>query len=469
MTRINLPLELVLEILLYLPRSDLKQIRLVCRSLVEPVNPYLFDIIVLAAVQVNLEHTRLMLRHFDRYIKVVMVSLTAFYTLSKPDYCAEVIRNFEWAKVERTRYQWRKHLDLGFATYSKLCGEASDILSTGQISELFREAIVKIPSIRRLVITDKYREKPINDLTMADYCPSLDCRFSHEAHAYFRPAYGEGIVGFGDNSQSAMRSILLALSTTSSNIREFTTEFDVESEALMVTPSALDMPSLQMNQGRDFLSRLTKLWLTLSAIPWTEEVPMSHGSVAKALAHACSLKSLIVDIRDGMEDCADHLGISTFRATLDGCKFPKLRTFILAFASVEESELKTFISQHTSLQVLVLFGVCLKSGLWKEVADTIRNKLLIKAIQMNRLDCGFEGPGIRYLEWKDWYGDVDRFFFKNGPNPFSVTEIARWLKDVKEEKPRPRPCGSLPYMWYLDGAPKYLASDGPTISAGALV
>ncbi len=94
-----------------------------------------------------------------------------------------------------------------------------------------------------------------------------------------------------------------------------------------------------------------------------------------------------------MGDYTDQAGITAFQAILDGCNFPEFRAFILAFGSAHQDELVSFFETSPRVELLVLDGMTLRSGLWEEVVESARQYLPIKTIQMNQLFGRFEEPG----------------------------------------------------------------------------
>jgi len=83
----------------------------------------------------------------------------------------------------------------------------------------------------------------------------------------------------------------------------------------------------------------------------------------------------------------------------------------------------------------VLDGMTLQFGLWKNVAESVRQHLPMKTMQMNQLFRGFEGPWAKEnLKWMDYFHDVGNCIFQNDPDPFSVTEGARYPQDLTSSR-----------------------------------
>lgn len=132
------------------------------------------------------------------------------------------------------------------------------------------------------------------------------------------------------------------------------------------------------------MAKLTKLRLCLTVISLADEKAIPNRTVAKVLSNACDLRCLVIEIGFPMGLYPEQTGTTALRATLGGCSFPKLLAFILAFGSVRQDELFSLFDTSPHIEVLVLDGMTLQSGHWKEFAESARQHLPIKTIQMHQ-------------------------------------------------------------------------------------
>lgn len=431
----ELPPELVHEVLKVLPKKDLKQLRLVCKTLSELATSHLFDSIFLTAIQEDLDDARLTLEHFASHIKTIIISPMYFYPYDKADYREEVRAGFVAAKVEISQAVWLKHLNRGWHLYASLKQEAFDILANGKIGELFTEAIGHASNIRKVILVQEGRQKEFSTKALAKYCPLENCLVSRENHRWFRtypilPPNGEG-----DSPPSPMRSIFMALSGKNVKVSEVTAPRLHGEEPHYVSPSSFDMTPLQVRSTYRFLGNLSKLKLSLNMDSSADQLAVMHGTVAKALSGATNLTCLLIDLHDGMHHAILNSETTAFKAILGGCTFPKLRKFMLGLASAHEDELVLFFEENCTISMLVLSCVEIKSGSWSRVADTIKQHLPIETIHFEQLYGGLleDELGAEVTEWFDCFGNLESFMFHNGPNPLTVAEMARYRRRQKEQ------------------------------------
>jgi len=452
----DLPPELLQEVLRYLLKNDLEQMRLVCKALSELGAPHLFHSIFLSANVADLEDARLSLTHFKHYIRTVIISPMYLETLSESAYRSEAVAGFQLAKATRNGNRWQEHLDLGFEAYCRQRQEAFAILSTGEISKLFCEAAGGSSNIHKVVFTNAPRQKKLNKTSVQEYCPIAACKIPCETHENFRMIPRLQATGFGDGKRSLACSVIEAFSTTTPSVKELTAEF-IDDDHHFLTPSAFEMTPRQTSRTSAFVANLTKLRLCLTVNSLADEHAILNRTVAKVLSNACNMRCLFIEIGFPMGLYTDQTGTTAFQATLNGCSFPKLRAFILAFGSARQDELVSLFEKSPLIEVLVFDGMTLQSGFWKEVVESARQHLPIKTIQMNQLFRGFEEPWAREnLEWMDYFHDVGNFIFHDGPNPFSVPEVARYRQDLARDRPLVVECGGRSYEYYYPAmSPRY--------------
>ena len=445
----DLPLELLRQVLQYLPKKHLKQLRLACRTLAQSVAPYLFDSIFLSASVADLEDATLVLKQFSHCLKTVFISPMYPGVISKTTYCSDVLDSTQYTGLVTIQDQdhWQEHLNLGFNSYLRHRQEALDILSTGQISGLLRQAIITAPTISKIVLTYSPRPRVITDAMLLDFCPIAACKLPRVSHKKFRVLSRLPAQGLGDGKKSVIHSIFVALSIPICNVTEVRADLLARDEHY-ITPSAFNLSPRQMGQASEFLANLTKLKLSLTLTSGLDGAAIRKKKVAKTLSRAINLRCLLVEIGVLMMDYIVEDVITAFEAILEDCAFPKLRAFILAYGDARQDQLVSFLQRNRAIEVLVIQRVELKSGLWEAVIESARQILPINTVQMNMLLGGFEESSMNYsFKWMELYGDVNNFFFNNGPNPFSAREIVRYRKlrettDIHAEQ--------APFRYYRD-------------------
>ena len=237
--------------------------------------------------------------------------------------------------------------------------------------------------------------------------------------------------------------VLSALSTTQANVRELTMEPDdmclgTNSAAFSMSPGGLSQAILSFRN-------LTKLRLSL--IGDTEQFDESryvHRNVAKLLSNAINLESLSLDISD--EKIPYNSTCSLFQDILGQCKFPRLRSLILAFFTSSDEELLRLLNHSTKLEQITINCFTLATGSWMRVADWIRASLpLLKHAELAHLYGGFDKP-IYGDEYLDLYGDVDNFLFASGENPFTKEALDKYNADKMARRQAPNVAVLLGYI-----------------------
>ena len=427
-TEMDLPLELLRQVLQYLPKKHLKQLRLACSILAQSVAPYLFDSIFLSASVADLEDATLVLKQFSHCLKTVFISPMYPGEISKTTYCSDVLGSTQYTGLVAIQDHWQEHLNLGFKSYLRHRQEALDILSTGQISRLLRQAINTAPTISKIVLTYYPRPRVITDAMLSDFCPIAACKLPRVSHKKFRVVSRLPAEGLGDGKKSVIHSIFVALSTPICNVTEVRADLLARDEHYL-TPSAFNLSPRQMGQASEFLANLTKLKLSLTLASRLDGAAIRNKTVAKTLSRAVNLRCLLVEIGVPMMDFIVEDVITAFEAVLEDCAFPRLRAFILAYGDARQDQLVSFFQRNRAIEILVIQTVELKSGLWEAVIESARQILPINTVQMNMLLGGFEESSLNHgFKWMELYGDVNNFFFNNGPNPFSAREIVRYRK-----------------------------------------
>lgn len=157
------------------------------------------------------------------------------------------------------------------------------------------------------------------------------------------------------------------------------------------------------------------------------------GLVARALSGAKSLQYL--HIRTQIDPLLNNPELKTpFQASLGSCQFPKLRSLILHSYESTMEELLTFLGASEQLQQISLIHYGLLAGTWEQTADWMRRISTLKAADIDHLSGGW-GPDSPVTlfdngEYTDNFGQVEDFFLRQGPNPFSDKTLAAREKEL---------------------------------------
>lgn len=168
---------------------------------------------------------------------------------------------------------------------------------------------------------------------------------------------------------------------------------------------------------------LTKLRLSLRK----EDTDQNEGtmsyvvgrSVARALSAAVKLRSLFI-IHNGTLD--DEEETWTYCSILlKGCRFPELRSLVLAGFDAEEEELLEVLEASPRLENLFLCGVIITAGLWASAATRMRSIFQLKRVEVIGLQDDATPP-TRFSAECEILADhrhVEDFFLRDGENPFT--------------------------------------------------
>lgn len=206
-----------------------------------------------------------------------------------------MVAGFSLAMAIKPRCHWQKHFNRGFKAFTRERQEAFDILSNGKISRALYEVMKSAPNIRKVVFTNAPRQTKLSNAMFRECYPLEVCRLPRIDHEHFRIEPLLCPMGIGDGSQSLVRSVIMALSITTSNVRELTAEF-LDDHHHYFTPSTFDMPYGQTDRVPGFLVDLTQLKMCLTINSEADKRAVSQGAVAKALASSTSLTRLYLEV-----------------------------------------------------------------------------------------------------------------------------------------------------------------------------
>ena len=244
--------------------------------------------------------------------------------------------------------------------------------------------------------------------------------------------------------------ILLALSATSSSPSEIVTKLTQDgADPLSTTAfdtSAFNMPPADLLDAKNIFQALTKLRLTLGVdrekFSTNGTTRCVHRNVVRLLRAAINLKYLAIEaVENGSSDEAT----TSFQDILGRAKFPKLKSLILAFFTSTETELLHLFKYSPRLEHVCIDGHEIKSGSWSRAASRVRATLSLKSVEFNRLYGGFEEHRAS-AEYRDYFGDVGKFFLADGPNPFSKSALKQSRDEYDSGRAPINTSGGLGYI-----------------------
>ena len=414
-----LPPEILSLVCGFLQKRVLKRVRQISKIWDQAAIPHLFNEIFISQDVTDFHIAKLVIHHFRHYIRTLVFSSLYYRDVISRHFGIDDDTN---------------HSDYAFTLYHIMCNKQQETLA------YLSFALTSLPNIRKIILTDTFSSRLMPHQSLQVYqprklkaCPFEDCDLTPVDHL-------DGFVretGFlKKDSTNPWRLVLSALSTTKANVRELTMEPD---EMCLGTDSAaFSMSPWGLSQAILSFRNLTKLRLSL--IDDTEYfmpgVDTCHvfRNVAKLLGNAINLESLSLDISS---DGDPPTSSSLFQEILGQCKFPKLRSLILAFFTSSDEELLRLLSHSKRLEQITINCFTLATGSWMRIADWIRASLpLLKHAELAHLYGGFDNT-IDEDGYLDLYGDVGNFLFASGENPFTKNALEKYLADKAARRQAP--------------------------------
>ena len=418
-----------------LNKSELKIARLTCRSYEQTATPLLFDQVFLSTNRADFEVADETIRRFQPYIKTLVVSSVLYEMMSWTEFKEKTkdqcFSERQWKGNAKLRDQ---HIRYTFDNYRLLCEQQSDDLKSGVFLANLCRALQSLPSLQRIAITDggtltggQMRGRGL--WVLQTPCPVLACNLSDSEHLLYQLSPLSGFhsrfqLRFGNPWDLA----ILAMWTTNLLIKDIA----VEARKYQDNPntSLLNQPAI-----RSYLSNLVNLRLGLMSPKQDENI--QNKNVAQALSAATHLQSLFIELRDfEAPEIYTTYPITRFSGCFDNYKFAELRSLILSGMDSRSHELLSFLRHHPQLRQLTLNEHRLKSGRWKNALDQMQNLGILKNVEFNNLrseefDDYLEEDGI----YRDYFGNVEAFFFENEPNPFTRKALEKYILDLERDRP----------------------------------
>lgn len=409
----ELPTELLIMVFGYLPKKDLKSVRLASVRFATLAAASLFDSIRLAANFRNLENARLLCQRFGQNVQTATLSPVDYYRPDGPmekDGYANEVRKYS-AKMGLP-YPSDSVIDVGYSTYRRRRSESKEVLFHHEINIVLCQVLEKAPRIRSIVLTTL---DPDNEVLATG-----QSAFAVHKGRMFEAGSGLGgsfsIIRGG--ASKYFHNILLTVATGPYRIANLIVAQDAP-----ITPRAFRLSVRQSRYATNVLQSLTKLHLSVSEYYEDEK---TCQKVAGFLVKAKNLEVLAFHlVEDGLGDGQMTLLDTIWRR----CSFPKLNTLVLSGFEANAKDVLFFIHRLKNLKHLAFENLILTpSDCWKDVLDNLKKTCNLKSIWINNV-YGGRVEGEKYdglLYWQDYFGRMTRFFFDNGPNPFSSAELEDW-------------------------------------------
>ena len=267
-----------------------------------------------------------------------------------------------------------------------------------------------------------------------------------EMHAMFRltPLQSDGCM----HGQELTPCLFTTISASSVKMKELIMEpTGTQFHRFRMAVHTLCLLACQMPPMTIFMSNLTKLRLEIDQRDNNRPHTFRTGIVARHLSHARNLECLFLEINRYRYVHDSRPAPSTLHLTLGGCEFPELRTLVLAGHKIVGDEVLPLLASSSGLKHLVLESCQLEGYLWKHLVEKIKARTQLEALHMNILTGGFEVVG-EWHHYADYHGEVGNYLFRDGPNPFSINAMARYIDEWYFSKYRDHPPPSKAEEYY---------------------
>ncbi|CAD6590187.1 MAG: hypothetical protein ASARMPREDX12_004220 [Alectoria sarmentosa] len=421
-----LPPEVLSLVCGFLSKQVLKQVRQISKTWEQAAVPYLFDEIFISQNMADFRIAKLTILQFKHYIHTLVFS-SVYYTYIDRE-------SFDEAFDVDTDIRHSEH---AFTLYRIARKNQQENLTNGSPSAYLSFALTSSPNIRKIILTDTSSSRSMSHQSLQTYeprsskaCPVKQCDLKDTGH-FPHEVCESGFSRKGSNNP--WRLVLQALSATNANVKELTME--PGNLELSTDTAAFSMSPGSLSQAKLCFRTLTKIRFSL--IMDSERFSTSvdkhhvHRNIAKLLSSAVSLECLSLDLD---ETAVRKTEFSTLQEILGLCKFPKLKTLILAFLTSSEMELLRLLKYSRNLEQLTIECHNLTEGSWMRIADWIRASLpRLRYAELNQLYGGFDGPW-EDVEYRDFYEHVSDFLFAQGENPFTTKALEKYHADRKAER-----------------------------------
>ncbi|KAL9120802.1 MAG: hypothetical protein Q9187_002646 [Circinaria calcarea] len=395
MTQIeDLPLEILRLIFGSLPKSDLKKLRYMNNTLNQAVVPSLFNQVILAPSELDMENARKVVRTFGRHVTHLILVCVRYQNLSFDQYQNKHQRrngNYRTASKEDEKSSYGEYQTLRLAQEM--------IEQTNEDVILMRRALMAAPSIQTIEIDDQWPTEAVQasyrEMSLNRHCGSRDSPWDFPILC---PLSGYDLTRDRSRVPAWIRPLTIvaqALEATCHQIRTFRVS---HSGALRLPLKALDHLRLDLGDQYKFFRYLRSLDLRLGVQDHTDKFTIASGLV-RLLNTAGSLETLQLSFD---EDAA-----RVFAAVAAGVRFPHLKNLSLescttdartwvAFFTSHGNTLRTLIGLRLTVDRSFPFGYPL--GSWEAVLEKGIRKIRLSKVEVRELWDGSIPMGEEFLE-----------------------------------------------------------------------
>ncbi|KAL9036065.1 MAG: hypothetical protein Q9180_004512 [Flavoplaca navasiana] len=399
------PPELQEKIFQHNSKTDLQNIRLACREFNQATTPFLYKELVVQLDLVRQKLDRRPMFAFGDHVKRLKILVVQYDKWKPTDYITRTKERCMMQQVDYDEQLTRK----SYETYNYLRRAHKRALDTGLTTDYLTNLIAHMPHLEAILVSDGACRFPMSGRD--------EERAWNYVQLYYEPSvYTVIIPTYGDRILPAVYCNLLAKAFSAS--RSCFTRFSVLGSFgsscgdFGLCPEVLNDTVLGLEQTTSFIRKLTTLQLDFNCSDSIGDgIPVP--ALSKVLFQAESLEILSLAIVD------DVVGLNEI---LQGCKYPKLRIYLLSSFESSAQQLIEFLSAPEKLTHLKLADYDLTDLTWEEAVP--RLKYILPYLQVIHLaDIDADGQN-NYIK---------EYFLRDGPNPFVAENMARDFKNSNSD------------------------------------
>lgn len=379
------------------PRSDLKNVRLTCKTFEKLATPFLLPRVFCAPLSRPLTTLTAVSRHpvFSRSVNEIVFICNRYHFFKNLLEYKEALRRTQlWTfrkPEELESEQETLDLETAFSQYNQHYDDQTAMEDNGEVIACLCSALMRMPNIAKITISPNF------------YC-YLD---SYHYSGYFlepEPAYNK-----------AFLLMARVLSLTGAKIRKLDIQSD---EDICRDPVGVDgavfrgISNLSMSHFCDAFRGLCEVTITADE---NDIDGWMTGSLAKILSGATDLERLSFD------GSCQAFQIST-KYTLSTTAWSRLTSLNFLHASFDQKDLLDLLRRHSgTLKNVDLVCICLTNGSWKILLEGMKSSLSLQGISI------FEpSEEIDEEEDIDVYLNRDaleNYLLRDGPHPLQASII----------------------------------------------
>lgn len=488
----TIPLEILSNILAFLSKKDLKEARLVSKSLAKATEPLLFDTVFIISRYADLEVARdLITSRCNSFVHTLRLSWEQFDSLTLLRYMRKADFKNRWGSDPNVG----KRLYHCWMVYNKLRNEREEIENFGLTSRLINTALTQLPNLKRIVLSrNNYKpsqhrhcwcHRSLAQGTQRKVAPwdagSFHATSDHKEKrrwpwpfksfipwAEFICAntsdYGNLPCLSPTGEIIPWQEVICALCLANNqSIKEIVFDGDKDSDAgsaHVITAEFNPLPHYLYYTSRA-LSNITMLEINYALFSDSDGCYQSFRSldfwkrrevVARTMATVIHLEWLTFTVTDhkylSHQEDHDPAPPALLPLLFKDCRYKNLRKLKLRGFSFTETDMFTFLHESRHLKSFELEYPFMAAGTWRQLLEHVRSSFELERVNLG-LDPWAYGacrnrPPSRKADPGDWFGGfdefihlglrppcmdytlaVDKFFFADGGNPFTIEALQR--------------------------------------------